>query len=136
MRAFASVASELPQLREEQLRGADTLGSWPLACQLREAHFIRDEPAHVFIDINYMFFLIAMRPPTHLQPSSAELHCPWRVSGATRVRTSQHEQGVRGLCFLRCRIPRESPDPRARAGRAVRPGTSLPLGRAQLGSKG
>lgn len=91
-RALASIASELPVALPPEQGGAgpesDGLGSQQLAHQLHDARSIHAEPARVFKYVNYMLFLIAMRLLKHLQmlqPSSAELHGPWRVSGATRV---------------------------------------------------
>lgn len=92
MSALAGIASELPAAPPTKQGGAgpesDGLGLRQLAHRLHDAHSICAEPARVFIYVNYMLFLTAMRLLKHLrmlQPSSAELHGPRRVSGATRV---------------------------------------------------
>lgn len=66
----------------------DAWGWQLLAHGLRDAHSIHAKLACVFIYINYMLFLIATRLLKHLQmlqPSTAKLHTPWRVSGAPKV---------------------------------------------------
>lgn len=91
-RALAGIASELPTAPPPEQGGpgpeSDGLGSQQLAHWLHDAHSVHGKPARVLIYVNCTLFLIAMRLLKHLQklqPSSAELHSPWRVSGAARV---------------------------------------------------
>lgn len=86
------IASELPVASLPKEGGAgpecDGWGWQLLAHRLHDAHFIHAKPAGVFIYINYMLFLIATRLLKHLQmlqPSTAELHSPWRALGAPKV---------------------------------------------------